>query len=190
MLRGRRLIYIRKPLILSRQHAEQTTYKYSIRMSEEHWLYSWMVYNVKKDDFVGSGLNDLYHLYSALFTRWFGGNIFQQAIQFVVQKLIELPESTNAKERAKMLNATINDGKFETYLPTEQEVITKFDFNLRGVNLGDNVKFIPFNQFASVKPAKKVRLLTRDSLMQVLIDTPIKKKIFSDWLRSQGGQWS
>ena len=45
IFRGKRLVYVRQSLILSRQHAEQTTYKYSIRMSEEHWLYSWMIFD-------------------------------------------------------------------------------------------------------------------------------------------------
>ena len=188
MFRGRRLVYVRRSLVLSRQHAEQTTHTYSIRMSEEHWLYSWMIYNVKKDDIVGSNLRDMYHFYSALFTRWFGFDIYQQGMQFALQKIMELPESPNADECAKNLSNLINDGNFETYLPKEQEGIIKFDFGLRGVNLGGNVKFIPFNQFASVKPAQNVRLLHRDLLMQVLIDTPIRKAPFTEWLGSQGGQ--
>lgn len=188
LFRGRRLVYVRRSLILSRQHAEQTTNTYSVRMSEEHWLYSWMIYNVKKDDIVGGGLTDLYNLHSAIFTKWFGSYIHQHAIQFAVQKLIELPESPDADIRIKRLSTLINDSNFENYFPKEQEAIIRFDFNLRDVTLGGNVKFIPFSQFASVKPAQNVRLLHRDLLMQVLIDTPIKKPLFAKWLQQQGGQ--
>ncbi|MBR7024910.1 MAG: glycosyltransferase [Selenomonadaceae bacterium] len=188
MFRGKRLIYVRKPLVLSRQHAEQTTHTYSIRISEGQWLFSWMTYNLHKDDIVGSGLTDMYHSYSALFTKWQRSYTHQQAMPLVIQKLTELSESPDAEARAKKLSNLINDGNFETYLPKEQEGIIKFDFGLRGVNLGGNVKFIPFNQFANVKPAQNVRLLHRDLLMQVLIDTPIRKAPFTEWLRSQGGQ--
>ena len=182
------MIYVRKPLVLSRQHAEQTTHTYSIRISEGQWLFSWMTYNLHKDDIVGSGLTDMYHSYSALFTKWQRSYTHQQAMPLVIQKLTELSESPDAEARAKKLSNLINDGNFETYLPKEQEGIIKFDFGLRGVNLGGNVKFIPFNQFANVKPAQNVRLLHRDLLMQVLIDTPIRKAPFTEWLRSQGGQ--
>ena len=157
-------------------------------MSEEHWLYSWMVYNVNEDDIIGSGLSDMYHLYSALLTRWFNGYIYSDAVQFVVQKLTELPESPNSDERAKVLNAVVNDKKRKTYFPQEQEELLRREFGWRGVNFGNNVKFIPFNQFANIKPSKDVRLLHRDLLIQALIDTPIRKKIFAEWLRSQGGQ--
>ena len=44
-------------------------------------------------------------------------------------------------------------------------------------NIGRQCEILPFNQFENVKPANNVRLLTRDTLMQVLIDTPIRKKI-------------
>ena len=121
MFRGKRLIYVRKSLVLSRQHAEQTTHKYSIRLSEELWLYSWMIYNANKDDIVGSGLTDMYHFYSAFFTKWLNSYNQQHAIRFAIQKINELPESPGTDERIKKLNALINDGKFKTYFPTEQE---------------------------------------------------------------------
>ncbi len=181
MFRGKRLIYVDRPLILSRQHIEQATNTYSIRMSEEHWLYSWMIYNSNKDDIIGSGLIDMYHFYSALFTKWIGNEIYQHAIQFAIQKLQELPESPNADELAKDLSSMINDGNFETYLLKEQEPLIKFDFSLRGITLGDNVKFIPFNQLENIKPSENVRTLTRESLMQMLIDAPIRKNIFVEW---------
>lgn len=188
MFRGKRLIYVRQHIVLSRQHAEQTTNTYSIRISEEHWLYSWMIYNSNKNDIVGSGLTDMYHFYSAFFSRWFNGGYNQQhAIRFVIQKLQELPESPDADARVKLLSDTINSGNFKTYFPKEQESIIRFDFSLRGINLGNNVKFIPFQQFANVTPAKNVRLLFREVLMQALIDTPIRKKLFIEWLRKNEG---
>ena len=189
MFRGKRLVYIRRSLILSRQHTEQTTHTYGIRMSEEHWLYNWMVYNLNSDDLIGSGLIDIYHLYSALFTIYHFSNFspHRTALELLIQKLVDTPESPNEGERAQKLNALINDGKFETYFPIEQEPLLRADFGWRGIALGGNVKFIPFNLFANVKPAPNVRLLTRDVLMQVLIDTPIRKKIFLEWLRQQGG---
>ena len=99
-----------------------------------------------------------------------------------------MPESPDAEERARKLSMLINDVAFESYLPQEQEALLRLEFGWRGISLGDNVKFIPFNQLTSVKPAKNVRLMTRESLMQVLIDAPIRKKIFSEWLSKQGGQ--
>ena len=183
IFRGKRLVYVRQPLILSRQHAEQTTNTYSIRMSEEYWLYSWMIYNSNKDDIVGSGLTDMYHFYSALFTKWFKIYNYQNGIQFAIQKLIELPESPNAYECAKDLNYMINDSNIETYLPEEEEKLIRFDFGLRGIVLSDKVKFIPSNQFENLKLTENLRLFKRESLMQVLIDTPIRKKIFEGWIR-------
>ena len=190
MFRGKRLVYVRQPLILSREHSEQTTHIYSIRMSEEHWLYSWMIYNLNEDDFVGSGLTDLYHLYSAIFTKWFSvAGIYQHAIRLVIQKLMELPESPNANERAQKLNAIINDSKFENYFPADQERLIRLDFYWRGIILGGNVKFIPFQQLATIRPAPNIRLLNRKSLTQILIDTPIRKKIFTEWFnKTQGGR--
>ena len=181
MFRGKRLVYVDRPLILSRQHIEQTTHTYSIRMSEEHWLYSWMIYNSNEDDIIGSGLIDMYHFYSALFTKWISNEVYQDAIKLAIQKLQELPESPNADECAKDLSDVINADNLKTYLPKEQETLIRFDFSLRGIALGDNVKFIPFNQFANVKSFENVQTLTRDLLMQVLIDTPIRKNIFVEW---------
>lgn len=188
MFRGKRLIFIHKPLVLSRRHSEQTTNTLSLKPTESAWFWHWSFFSLHKDDIVGSGLTDMYHLYSGLFTKWQRNYAHQQAMPLVIQKLTELSESPDAEARAKNLSNLINDGNFETYLPKEQEGIIKFDFGLRGVNLGGNVKFIPFNQFASVKPAQNVRLLHRDLLMQVLIDTPIRKAPFTEWLSSQGGQ--
>lgn len=188
MFRGKRTIFLRKSLILSRSHAEQTTYKYSIMKSEEYWLYSWMAYNLKEDDIVGSGLIDLYHVYSALFTNWFhiGNKMLEGAIQCTIQKLIQLPESPDADIRSQKLESTINDSKFTTYLPREQENNLSLEFMLRGVHLGNNVKFIPFNEFAKVAQEKNIRLFERDLVIQALIDTPIRKKIFINWLNNQG----
>lgn len=188
MFRGKRLIFLPKILYLSREHTMRTGHTLSPLMAaEDNWVDTCIVYNLDKDDVVGSGLTDLYHLYSAFFTKFVGFS-FSYAVNFLHQKLIELPESPDADERTKILDDAINAGNFETYLPKEQEGIIKFDFGLRGVNLGGNVKFIPFNQFASVKPAQNVRFLNRDLLMQVLIDTPIRKAPFTEWLRSRGGQ--
>ena len=190
MFRGKRLVYVRQALVLVRQHSEQTTHRYSIRVSEEQWLYSWMVYNLNENDLVGSGLMDLYHLCSALYTKYFGSPWlpYRTAIYYLTPKIIDLPESPDADDRAEVLREQINDSNFETYLPAEQESLLRLDFNLRGVNLGDNVKFIPYKQFANVKPARNIRLLTRESLMQVLIDVPIRKQLFAQWLQRQGGQ--
>ncbi len=188
MFRGRRLIYVRQSLILSRQHAEQTTHKYSIRMSEEHWLYAWMIYNMKEDDLVGSGLQDMYHFYSAALTKWLYYVNGQDSNPFAIQKIMKLPESSYADDRAQSLSQFINDNNFEIYLPKEEETFLRLDFAWRGVELGDNVKFIPFAQFANVKSENNVQLLTRESLLQVLIDTPIRKKIFAQLLQQHGGR--
>lgn len=179
MFRGKRLVYVRQPLVLSRQHAEQTTHKYSIRMSEEHWLYSWMVYNLHKDDLVGSGLTDMYHLYSALFTKWFRGKIYQQALPFVAQKILELPESPDIDKRTKDLSDFVGDKACQIFLPAEEEEIIRFDFRLRGITLGDNVEFIPFAQLIKIPLTKNVWTLSRNGLIQLLFDTPIRKEIFA-----------
>lgn len=185
IFRGKRLVYVRQPLVLSRQHAEQTTYKYSIRMSEEIWLYSWMIYNSNKDDIVGSGLTDMYHFYSAIFTQWWVNNYMHQklAIQFAIQKIMELPESPDAEDRAKILNDAINNSNFKTYLPKEQEAFLRQDFFLRDVALGNNVNFIPSNKFENINPAENVRMLNRELLIQMLIYTPIRKRIFEKFIR-------
>ena len=188
IFRGKRLVYLRKPLVFYRFHAQQTSYQYSMTTCENEWLYAWMIYNMTPDDLVGSGLTDMYHFYSAAFTKWIYHCNGRHSNQFAVQKLMELPESPNAEEHTKILNDAINDDNYETFLPKEEENILRQDFAWRGVNLGSNVKFIPFKQFSSVKPAQNVRLLNRDLLMQVLVDTPIRKNIFAEWLRSQGGQ--
>ncbi|MBQ6298464.1 MAG: glycosyltransferase [Selenomonadaceae bacterium] len=188
MFRGRRLVYVRQSLILSRQHAEQTTHTYSVRIGEEYWLYCWMIYNLHKDDLVGSGLTDLYHLYSALFTKWFGNGFFQHAFPFIIQKIMELPESPDADERVKKFDSIINGKKFKTYFPKEQEDAIRFHFSLRGVKLGVNVKFIPFENVANLKLVKNDCFLTIYELIQLLLDTPIRKKLFAEWLNSQEGQ--
>ena len=186
ILRGKRLIYIRKPLVYSRIHPQSTTNNYSLRFSESDWFRHWSYYNLNEDDIVGSGLTDLYHLYSALFTfRVNSPN--KRAVVFLMQKIAEVPESPAADERVQHLDKLINNGTFKIFFPKEQESLLRLDFAWRGVNLGDNVKFIPFAQFASVKPANNVRLLTRESLMQVLIDAPIRKQLFTQWLDKQGG---
>ena len=149
-----------------------------------------MAYNLNNDDLVGSGLTDLYHAYSAIFTNYYcdARAPHQATANFVIQKMMEIPESLDADARAQSLSNLINDSNFKTYFPKEQEGLIRLEFTWRGVNLGGNVKFIPFNQFTNVKPAKNVRLLTRDSLMQVLIDAPIRKQIFAQWLQQQGGR--
>lgn len=189
MFRGKRLIYVRNVLNFKRIHPEETGRKYGVVPAENDWLYTWIAYNIKADDLVGSGLKDLYHFYGALFTKYVGVSFFQHASRFVIQKLYELPESPDADTRAQMLSNSINDGKFQTYFPAEQEGLLRHEFALRGITLGGNVKFVPFAQFPTIKPDKNVRILDRDSLMQALIDTPIRKNLFVQWLnRAQGRQ--
>ena len=106
----------------------------------------------------------------------------QLAIHFAIQKIYELPESSDAEERAKNLNNIISDSNFKIYLPKEQEFILRQDFYLRGIELADNVKFIPFRQFENVKPEENILLLNRGLLIQMLIDAPIRKKIFEKWI--------
>ena len=183
MFRGKRLVYVRQPLILSRQHAEQTTYNYSIIWSEEHWLYSWMAYNLHKDDLVGSGLTDMYNLYSALFTNWYRGANYQQALPLVAKMILELPESPDIDERIKILSDLLGNESSKFFLPEEEEYALRFDFTLRGITLGDNVKFITFAQLQTIKPDKNVWTLNRNGLLQLLIDTPIRKEIFKSRIK-------
>ena len=189
MFRGRRLVYVRQSLILSRKHAEQTTHKYTIRMSEEHWLYHWMIYNLHKDDIVGSELTDLYHVYSGLFTRWLD-TFLQPELNFLTRKMLELPESPGADERIKTLNDFINNNTNKIYFPKEQEVIMRMDFRLRGISLDQKIKFVPYSQFENLKADKDNWPMIRFDLMQILIDVPIKKKCLEEELvrQAQGGQ--
>ena len=188
LFRGKRLIYVRKLLNFCRIHQKNMSINYNLVPVENDWMHSWMYLNMTEDDIVGSGLTDLYNLYSALFTRKLLSPNLIRAREFLIKKILTMPESPDTDDKLNSLDIFINDDNFETFFPEEEENIIRTDFYLRGIALGDNVKFIPFNQFENVKTANNVRLLTRDTLMQVLIDTPIKKKIFEEWLSRQGGQ--
>lgn len=178
MFRGKRLIYIPEILYFTRQHPDQTGNTSPLMRIDDSWLNHWMIYNFHKDDLVGSGLTDLYHLYSAIFTRYIWTPYHDSPeYKFVVRKIADTPESPDANERAQTLSELVNDRRFITYLPKEDEYHLKIDFDLRAVTLGDNVKFLPFEQMMEIEPAENIRLLHRELLLQALIDTPVRKEI-------------
>ena len=136
-----------------------------------------------KDDLVGSGLTDMYNLYSALFTNWYRGANYQQALPLVAKMILELPESPDIDERIKILSDLLGNESSKFFLPEEEEYALRFDFTLRGITLGDNVKFITFAQLQTIKPDKNVWTLNRNGLLQLLIDTPIRKEIFKSRIK-------
>lgn len=69
IFRKRRLLNLRERLVIVRSHSQQTTHTYSKVQKENEWLFHWMISNVEPDDLVGSGLTDMYNLYSAFLTR-------------------------------------------------------------------------------------------------------------------------
>ena len=113
--------------------------------------------------------------------------IHAPAYSFAVQKLIELPESPNADACTKELSSAFNDSNVKVYFPMEQKELIQRDFAWRGVTLGKNVKFIPLAKLKKMEASENVWLMPRDTIMQILIDAPIRKKIFAEWLRNQRG---
>ena len=178
MFRGRRLIYLRDTLIISRNHPQQTGKTYSKVREEELWLYDWLVKSVEADDLVGSGLTDMYHFYSAAFTK-FSISIFADATKYSLQKLRELPESPDSEERRLKFLNFLNQAEYDTYFFKEHEQIIKQTFVLRGIT-PDASKFIPISQVPAIKSDKKIRFFDFRSLMQLLIDTPVKKSIIEN----------
>ncbi|MBR6012602.1 MAG: glycosyltransferase [Selenomonadaceae bacterium] len=176
MFRGKRLIYIRKSLILSRVHIEQTTRTYDRIMEEEKWLHYYLFSNLESDDLVGSGLTDLYHLYSAVFSRWLHFP-YPDALSFVFQKLNELPESPDTNERIKKFRKFLLDKKYKTYFLSESEQPLRIAFALRGME--NDLNFIPSEQAVNIIRKNNVRIFDFISLRQWLIDTPIKKDLLN-----------
>ncbi len=178
MFRGKRLIYLRDTLIISRVHSEQTNRTYSKLSEEERWLYMWLVQSTEPADLVGSGLIDMYHFYSAFFTRW--SMQYPEAADFALKKLLELPESPNTDERIENFINFLNQDEYETYFLKKFETLIKQAMALRSISFESDEKFISINQayqLFQIKSEKPVRVLEFLSLLQWLIDTPIKKEI-------------
>lgn len=175
MFRGKRLIYLRDTLIVSRRHDEQAGRTYSKFRDEEIWLYNWMIQNVESDDIVGSGLTDMYHFYSANFSRWF--KHYTGEAKYAFQKLKELPESPDTDERIAKFIDFLNQEEYDTYFLKEEEPLIKQAFALRGLVLEDESVFIPETQLQEIESEKKFRVLDIINLFQWLMDTPIKKSV-------------
>ena len=60
---------------------------YNLVSVENDWMHSWMYLNMTEDDIVGSGLTDLYNLYSALFTRKLLSPNLIRAREFLIKNL-------------------------------------------------------------------------------------------------------
>ena len=179
LFRGKRLIYIRKSLIISRSHPQQTTHSLSGLMNvEEKWLYFRMLYDANENDICGSGLTDMYNFYCAVFSRW-AQSKFKNAVDFAAEKIKSLPESPDTDERINKLAEFLNQGEYDTYFIKDHEIRIKLELALRGIVLQDDDKFVTLNQLNTLKSDKKIRLLDLVSLFQWLIDTPIKKEIFN-----------
>ena len=161
--------------MVTRRHPQQTTNtKAALMTVEEKWLYGWMFYSANENDIVGSGLSDMYNFYSAVFSKWCHSR-FTDATNFVLAKMKELPESPDTLERIQKFFYFINQSEYDTYFLKEHESLIKQALILRGI-MPDDKKFVALNQIPN--PIKQtIRVLDFNSLMQWLIDTPIKKDI-------------
>ena len=188
MFRGKRLIYLRKALILSRVHAEQTTKTYDKIKDEEEFLREYMVSNLEAGDIVGSGLTDLYHAYSAFFSRYINHLHMINAIEFVYQKLKELPESPDTDERIKKFKEFLFDPNYKTYyLDNDYKDLLKIELLLRGIS-PQNLNFVSIeemNKIAQNNRNGKIRFFEFVLLLQWIIDTPIKKDLLNENLLNQ-----
>ena len=187
MFRGKRLIYIRKPLVISRLHAEQTGRKYNKVREEEDWLYGWMTQNVDDDDLVGSGLVDMYHFYSAVFSRWINYfHLRESTIKFAFNKMKSLPETPDTDERVKVFVQffqNLLNQKPEVYFLKNEEQLINLAFSLRGVNFGAHERFITPEQIQNISSKKEIRLMRFDDITQWLIDTPIRKELLEKMIK-------
>ena len=142
---------------------------------EEKWLYGWMFYSANENDICGSGLSDMYNFYSAVFSRWRHSKL-TDAANFVFAKIKELPESPDTDARIQNFFKFLSMNEYDTYFLKEHEVPLKQALILRGIALNDK-KFVSASQIPDIKSERKIRLFDLNSLMQWLIDTPIKKDI-------------
>ena len=172
IFRGKRLIYLRDTLVIVRSHPQQTGRTYDKVLEEERWLYNWMAQNVEFDDLVGSGFTDMYHFFSAVFSRWLRHHS-GEAI-YALQKLKELPESPDIEERIRRFVNFLNHPEYDTYFLKENLSVIQQAFFFRGIKLPES-RFILGNQISMIKSDKKIRVFSFHSLMQWLIDTPIIK---------------
>ncbi len=175
MFRGKRLIYLNDTLVIVRDHNKQTGKTYSKVWEEEQWLYNWLVQSVKPDDLLGSGLTDMYHFYSAFLTRHLN-RIYFAAIEYALQKIRELPESPDIEERIRRFVNFLNHPEYDTYFLKENLSIIQQAFFFRGIKLPES-RFILGNQISTIKSDKKIRVFDFNSLLQWLIDTPMRKSI-------------
>ena len=182
LFRGKRLVYVRKSLFISRTHAQQVTYTYGKRIDEERWLHLWMFQNMNENDLVGSGLTDMYHFYSAAFSRWLYSN-YREAVEFAFQKLHEVPEAIDTDERIKRFLSFLANPNYDTYFLKDSEQPVKLALALRGINVNES-RFISNEQaldFATTQ--RNVRIFDFVSLFQWIIDTPIKKELLDKYVR-------
>ncbi len=179
MFRGKRLIYLRDTLIISRSHPQQTGKTYSKVAEEERWLYKWLVQSFDSDDIVGSGLKDMYHFYSAVFTKFLVMS-FADVYLYAFQKLKELPETPDTDEKINQLINFLNKDECDTYFLKEHQTLIKEALALRGISLEKENLFIPANQISTIKSDKKIRVFDILSLMQALIDAPVRKSIINN----------
>ena len=176
MFRGKRLIYLRDPLIISRRHPEQTGKTYSKVAEEEQWLYNWIVQSTEPDDLVGSGFTDMYHFYSAFFTRWSMSNYIEVS-DFALKKMLELPETPDTDDRIDKFINVLNQDEYETYFLKEDELLIKRALALRGISFENDDNFIPRHQLSQIKSEKPIRIFDFLALLQWRMDTPIKKEL-------------
>lgn len=96
MFRGKRILYISKPLIQSRLHSLQTTNTYKKIDMETNYLYDMIINSMNESDLEGSGM-DLYLFYGAMITRLPGG-ILRPFNKLAIKKLLTLDEPENVEE--------------------------------------------------------------------------------------------
>ena len=173
MFRGKRIIYVREYTSIYRPHPKQVSKNYTGVKKENHWLFHWMIQNVEEDDLVGSGLSDMYHFYSAAFTKWFGSE-YTEAVELCINKLMQLPESPDIEKRAQNFIDILNEDKIETYFLEEEFKAIEFALNLRGIT-PPHLRIISRKDINKVI-GNNVRIFNYFSLLQAFFDTPIRKK--------------
>lgn len=86
-----------------------------------------------------------------------------------------MPESPDTDERIQKFLNFLNQKDCYTFFLKEYAPLIKQAFALRDLSFRDDSIFIPASQIKTLKADKPIRVFDYDSLLQWLIDTPIKK---------------
>lgn len=186
MFRGKRLIFVRKPLVFSRSHPEQTTNTYRGMYGENLWLYHWMISQIDENDIFGSGFTDMYQFYSAVFSQR-AFTPYRETVLFCINKLRELPEPPDINQRIEKFSETVHqliEAQENTYFLKSEEGVLKFMFNLRGLPFDYPEKFQAPEQLMRLSATQSMRVLRAADFLQAFFDAPVRKEIFDKLVRS------